>query len=77
MNRVRKPKIHVLPGAFDEKHGYCAKLVSFEEYEDLQFAFEQERIAHVALLTTVKKRSDASAIIGAAHDLAVKLGAVQ
>jgi len=74
---MKKPKIHVLPGSFDSKHGYCAKLVSLDDYEDLQFALEQERIAHVALRTTVKKRSDASAIIGAAHDLAVKLGAVQ
>lgn len=70
----KKPKVYVLPGAFDAKHGYCAKVVCVDDYEDIEFALSQERAAHIALRTIVKKLPNASAIIGDAHALAVKLG---
>lgn len=73
----KKPKVYVLPGAFDDRHGYCAKLIDLSDYEDLEFVRDQEHIAHVALRTVVKKQTNASEIIAQAHDLAVKLGFVQ
>jgi hypothetical protein len=65
----KKPKVYVLPGAFDVKHGYCAKVVALDDFEDLKFENDQQRCELVALRAAVKKLPNADTVFADAAKL--------